>query len=106
LMSGDFLRFGELLHEAWEVKKRHSSLISDRYINDIYDLAMKNGAIGGKISGAGAGGFMFFYCEPNKEYKVISALQSAGLTPLSFTFDFDGLQTWEPTIGRFPNGLP
>ncbi|MBS3051232.1 MAG: GHMP kinase [Candidatus Aenigmarchaeota archaeon] len=96
LMRGDFLRFGELLNEAWEAKKKHSALVADKYINDIYDIAMKNGALGGKISGAGAGGFMFFYCEPNKEHRVISALQSAGIVPVSFTFDFDGLQTWEP----------
>lgn len=102
LMKGDFLRFGELLNEAWEAKKKHSSLVTDRYINDVYDLAIKNGALGGKISGAGAGGFMFFYCEPNKEHKVIAALQSAGIVPVSFTFDFEGLQTWEPeTKGVF-----
>jgi D-glycero-alpha-D-manno-heptose-7-phosphate kinase len=106
LMRGDFLRFGELLHETWEAKKRHSSLVSDRSINDIYDLAMKNGALGGKLSGAGAGGFMFFYCEPNKEHKVISALQAAGIMPISFTFDFQGLQTWEPAIRGFSHGLP
>lgn len=98
LMKGDFMRFGEILHEAWESKKRHSSLVSNKYINDIYDLAIQNGALGGKISGAGAGGFMFFYCEPNKEHKVISALEGAGLRPVSFTFDFEGLQTWEPHI--------
>lgn len=102
LMKGDFLRFGELLHEAWEAKKRHSPLVSNRYINDIYDLAIKNGALGGKISGAGAGGFMFFYCEPNKEHKVIAALQTAGIVPVSFTFDFEGLQTWEPAMRGFP----
>ena len=105
LMRGDLMRFGELLHETWEVKKRHSNLISDRYINDIYSLAIKSGAVGGKISGAGAGGFMFFYCEPNKEHRVISALQSAGLVPMSFTFYFEGLQTWEPAIRGFSNGL-
>jgi D-glycero-alpha-D-manno-heptose-7-phosphate kinase len=98
LMKGDFLRFGEILHEAWESKKKHSSLVSNPHINDIYSLAVKNGALGGKISGAGAGGFMFFYCEPNKEHKVISALQEHGLHPLSFTFDFEGLQTWEPHL--------
>jgi D-glycero-alpha-D-manno-heptose-7-phosphate kinase len=100
LIKGDLIKFGDLLNESWETKKKHSSLISDRYINEIYDLAMKNGAMGGKISGAGGGGFMFFLCEPNREHRVISALDAAGLKPVPFTFDFEGLQTWEPGMER------
>ncbi len=96
IIRGDFERLGALLHESWETKKKHSALVSHQRINDIYDLARKNGAIGGKVSGAGGGGFMFFLCEPNKEHNVVAALEKIGAKPVNFTFDFDGLQTWEP----------
>ncbi len=99
LMRGDLERFGRLLHESWETKKKHSSLVSDKRINDIYDLAIKNGALGGKVSGAGGGGFMFFLCEPNKEHIVTAALEKIGAKPINFVFDFEGLQTWEPANG-------
>ncbi len=95
LLRGDLNRFGQLLHEGWETKKRFSPMIANGYINDIYDLAIKNGAVGGKMTGAGGGGFMLFYCEPNKEHKVVEKMEQAGLKPFSFTFDFDGLQTWD-----------
>ena len=95
LLRGDFERFGNLLHEGWEEKKKFSPMIATPRINELYDIAKKNGALGGKITGSGGGGFMLFYCEPNKEHRVISALQAAGIVPVSFTFDFEGLQTWE-----------
>ena len=95
LLIGDFAHFCELLHEAWEEKKKFSSMISDRYINDVYDLARKSGALGGKITGAGGGGFMLFFCEPNKEHTVAKELEKKGLVPIPFGFDWEGLQTWE-----------
>ncbi|MFH0832235.1 MAG: GHMP kinase [Candidatus Aenigmatarchaeota archaeon] len=94
-MIGDLIGFGELLHKAWEEKKKFSNMISNRYIDDLYALARKHGAIGGKITGAGGGGFMLFFCEPNKEQIVAEQLEKAGARPTSFAFDFDGLQTWE-----------
>jgi D-glycero-alpha-D-manno-heptose-7-phosphate kinase len=100
LVKGDFERFGTLLHESWEAKKKHSALVSHRRINDIYDAARNAGAIGGKVSGAGGGGFMFFLCEPNKEHEVMNALEKIGAKPVNFTFDFEGLQTWEPANNK------
>lgn len=95
LMNGDLVKFGELLHEAWEVKKKFSPFITNTYINDIYDYAKKHGVIGGKISGAGGGGYFVFYCEENKEQIVQQKLRNIGLNPISFTFDFEGLITWQ-----------
>jgi len=95
LLNGDFISFGELLHKGWEYKKKFSPMITNRYINDLYDVARKHGAIGGKLTGAGGGGFMLFFCESNKEQIVADRLEKAGARPMNFQFDFKGLQTWE-----------
>jgi len=100
LLSGDFNRFGKLIHEAWETKKKYSPMISNKRIDEIYDLARKHGALGGKISGAGGGGHAMFYCEPNKEQIVARKLTKAGVKVINFSFDFEGLQTWEVKSGR------
>ncbi|MEM5808051.1 MAG: GHMP kinase [Candidatus Aenigmatarchaeota archaeon] len=95
LLSGDFIRFGELLHESWVEKKKFSPMITNKRIDDLYDLARKYGALGGKLTGAGGGGFMLFFCAPNTEQIVAHELEKVGAIPLHFTFDFEGLQTWE-----------
>lgn len=95
LKSGDLIRFGELINEAWQTKKKFSNMISNSKIDEIYDLAMKNGALGGKISGAGGGGFMMFFCEPNKEHNLARKLGEIGVRTEHVSFDFEGLQTWE-----------
>lgn len=95
LMHGDLIRFGELMHVAWQEKKKFSSMITNNYIDDLYDLARKNGALGGKLTGAGGGGHMLFFCEPDTEQKVCQELEKAGAKPVPLSFDFDGLQTWE-----------
>jgi len=97
LKSGDLNTFGNLIHKAWEIKKSFSGKITNKRINDLYDFARKNGAIGGKISGAGGGGFMMFFCEPNKEHNLTMKLEEKGFRTMPFAFDFDGLQTWEVT---------
>ncbi len=95
LLRGDLNRFGELLHEGWLQKKQFSSLISNPHIDNLYDSARKAGAIGGKISGAGGGGHMIFYCAPNSEMAVRKSLQENGATPVDFSFEHSGMQTWE-----------
>lgn len=98
LLRGDLNGFGNLLDIAWNAKKQQSTLITNRRIDDIYDFAKKHGALGGKITGAGGGGFMMFYCNGNKEHIVAEKLREIGLQPLTFTFDHDGLQTWDVVL--------
>jgi D-glycero-alpha-D-manno-heptose-7-phosphate kinase len=90
LKGGCILDFGKLLHESWTLKKRLSDKISSPYIDYIYKLAMDNGAIGGKVNGAGGAGFMTLFCEPDKQNKVKSALN--GLLFVPFKFEKTGTQ--------------
>ncbi len=81
LHSLDLRRFGELLHENWEYKKRMADNISNPIIDRYYNLARESGAIGGKICGAGAGGFLLFYVEPEKQDRVRMALKELKESP-------------------------
>lgn len=90
LEQGDLECFGQLLHEHWENKKRRSKRISNPKIDDWYELARANGAVGGKIMGAGGGGFFMFYCPNSKKTAVRKALTASGLRELPYDFDFEG----------------
>jgi D-glycero-alpha-D-manno-heptose-7-phosphate kinase len=95
--------FGDLLHSAWESKKKFSSRISNPAIDELYEEARKEGALGGKMTGAGGGGYMLFYCLFEKRHKVEAALRKMGATPTKFAFESMGLQTWrmhENRVGR------
>ncbi len=89
LKTGNVTDFGLLTHEHWLVKQRLSTKISDPRINDLYQLARDNGALGGKITGAGGGGFLVVYVEEHRQ-KVRKALEGAGLRELRYRLDFDG----------------
>jgi D-glycero-alpha-D-manno-heptose-7-phosphate kinase len=82
LETGDFDSFGRLLHESWLVKRTLASKISSPKIDAMYDLARSKGAFGGKLTGAGGGGFLLLYCPREKQYDVRAAL--AGLRELPF----------------------
>jgi D-glycero-alpha-D-manno-heptose-7-phosphate kinase len=90
LETGKIDMLGELFHEHWENKKKRSSGMSDPVIDESYDIARKNGALGGKLIGAGGGGFLMFYCNNGVKPKVIHAVQKAGLRWEGFHFDNDG----------------
>jgi D-glycero-alpha-D-manno-heptose-7-phosphate kinase len=89
LESGDLRRFGELLHEHWLTKRGVTSEMSNEGIDRWYALARENGALGGKVVGAGGGGFLMLYCEEGRQ-KVRAALAREGLVERRFRFDFEG----------------
>jgi D-glycero-alpha-D-manno-heptose-7-phosphate kinase len=86
--------FGALLDCAWQFKKKMSSKISSPRIDEIYEEAKRHGALGGKITGAGGGGYMLFYCQFEKKHCVAEALKKMDVVPTPFAFEFEGLQTW------------
>jgi D-glycero-alpha-D-manno-heptose-7-phosphate kinase len=90
LIEGDLLQFGRLMHEHWEHKKLRSGGMSNAEIDRWYSLAMANGAIGGKLIGAGGGGFLMFYTEDKRRLR--HALTEAGMREVRFGFDFGGTQ--------------
>lgn len=95
LVMGKLGKFGLLLDEAWKYKKGMANGITNERIDKIYDAAKKAGALGGKISGAGGGGFMFFFTDIDKKYDTIKTLQKTGAQILNYTFENNGLVTWK-----------
>jgi D-glycero-alpha-D-manno-heptose-7-phosphate kinase len=92
LEKGQVDMLGELLHVHWEIKKKRSSSMSDPFVDECYELARKNGAIGGKLVGAGGGGFFMFYCNnfDHDKPRLVDAMQKIGLRWERFRFDFEG----------------
>jgi D-glycero-alpha-D-manno-heptose-7-phosphate kinase len=88
LIAGDVDAIGALLHESWQLKKQLASQVSNSVVDQMYSAAREAGAIGGKISGAGAGGFLLLYCPYGRQEAVRSAL--AGLQELPFKIEPDG----------------
>jgi D-glycero-alpha-D-manno-heptose-7-phosphate kinase len=88
LLSDNPEVFGELMHEHWLHKKRRSGGMSNAQIDEWYELAMKNGAVGGKLVGAGGGGFLMFYASDRNRLRHTMA--KAGLEEVRFRFDFEG----------------
>jgi len=90
LQKGDITAFGKLMHRHWAEKKKISTKMSMKKIDEYYDTAMKCGALGGKIMGAGGGGFMVFCIEPGRRKEVRTAMEKAGLRYMDFKFDWNG----------------
>jgi D-glycero-alpha-D-manno-heptose-7-phosphate kinase len=88
LESGDLNGFGRLMNEHWENKRRRSGGISNPQIDNWYELAVDNGAVGGKLIGAGGGGFLMFYSEDKARLRHV--MREAGLVEVRFHFDFEG----------------
>lgn len=94
ILKGKVNEVGEILHFGWQHKKEMAEGITNPIIDEIYEIALKSGATGGKISGAGGGGFMMFYCSKNNKYKVIEELSKFGGEFRRYQFTKHGLKTW------------
>ena len=94
LLTKNIDAIGKLLHESWEMKKKFSDKISNFKINEMYDTGIKNGAVGGKLLGAGGGGYLLFFYSLKKRNQLVNALKKAGGEIMSFNFDSRGFYTW------------
>lgn len=90
LLNGDIDNFGKLLHSHWLIKKEISKQMSSSNIDKWYDIGMKNGALGGKIMGAGGGGFLLFCTQNGNRKKLKSVMEDEGLKYMDFKFSFEG----------------
>ena len=88
LSEKNYNDLGIMMNESWQIKKKLNYLVSNEKIDEIYDLAIKSGAIGGKLIGAGTAGFLIFYCPKNYQSKVIKALNK--LIHIPFEFESEG----------------
>jgi D-glycero-alpha-D-manno-heptose-7-phosphate kinase len=94
LLKGDLDKIGEILDFGWKFKKNMASGITNATLDEIYQTAINNGASGGKVSGAGGGGFMFFYCPGNTRSKVIESLKKFGGSAKRYEFTQKGMRAW------------
>ena len=88
LEAGRTVEFGEIMHEHWEHKRKRSEGMSNPQIDNWYELGLKNGALGGKLVGAGGGGFLLFYAQDRRQLRKV--MSEAGLEEVRFRFDFEG----------------
>jgi D-glycero-alpha-D-manno-heptose-7-phosphate kinase len=95
LLRGRLNDFGKCIHKAWQLKREFSSKISNPWLDEIYNGAIQNGAIGGKILGAGGGGYFLFYVPAFERIKLMNWVQSKGLICTPFVFENQGLQSWK-----------
>lgn len=94
LLAGEIDEIGELLNYGWRYKKQMADGITNALLDKIYETALAAGATGGKISGAGGGGFMLFYCPGNTNFKVTEALKQFGGDVLRYSFTKEGMRSW------------
>lgn len=95
LRRGNLKKFGELIRKNWEKKKKFNPSITNTYIDALVEEALTHGAVGVRLMGAGGGGHLLIYCEPDKEHKIKEVLAERGAKSIDFSFDFDGLKVWE-----------
>jgi len=94
--STDLIEFGRLLHEAWRIKRTLSTRISTPVVDELYDTAIRAGAIGGKLLGAGGGGFMLLFVRPEDRSRVMAALHSYIVVPVKFESSGSRIVVYQP----------
>lgn len=94
LQKGDGSDFGAMLHEAWYLKKKLASGITTPAIDEMYEAGIKAGALGGKLLGAGGGGYMLFYVTPKDKHSVVMAMEKMNKRRLDFKFTDEGSKAW------------
>ena len=97
LLQSHLDNFGSLLHAGWENKKRLAAGITTEHIDTMYDTALRAGAIGGKVLGAGGGGYLLLSCPSTRRHQVARACEKLGGVPVPFQFEATGLRTWRVT---------
>jgi D-glycero-alpha-D-manno-heptose-7-phosphate kinase len=106
IVEGDLDTFGQLLDKGWEYKRRVSNKITNPRIDELYEIGKENGALGGKITGAGGGGFLMLYCPVKNQDQLRRAMSQNGIREMSFQFDFQGSQVVydDPFLGASGRG--
>ncbi|MGC1301764.1 MAG: dehydrogenase, partial [Caulobacteraceae bacterium] len=94
VLAGDVREVARILNRSWEAKKQTASGVSTPLIDELFESAVAEGAWGGKVSGAGGGGFLMFCTDPENRYRLVSALNEAGGRASSVKFTFDGAEAW------------
>ena len=94
LLTGKLHRFASVLHDSWQIKRGTAAAVSNRAIDEIYEKTLSAGAIGGKISGAGGGGFLMLFVQPNRQQEVLSVLPDAGTQASFCHFSRQGAMAW------------
>ena len=95
LLKGDMNEFARILGQAWEDKKKMANAISNPMIQEVFDVAMSAGALAGKVSGAGGGGFVMFMVEPTRKKEVVNALKKLNGFVMPFQFTEGGAHGWK-----------
>jgi D-glycero-alpha-D-manno-heptose-7-phosphate kinase len=90
------------MHQSWQRKKQLATGVTNERIDRVYQLALEHGAVGGKIAGAGGGGFLLLYCEPEHQAAVTRVLEDEGLVRLAFHFDDGGAQVLVNSMPEVP----
>jgi len=98
LLKSDLFTFAQLLSENWENQKRLHQSVTNSQIDELFEIAYKNGVLGGKACGAGGGGCLLFYCEPDKEHLVRKKLEKYGVEIIDFNFTNEGISVWKPYV--------